>query len=316
MHESVFSNQLILGVLASGAWGLSGYYAIKSFLGKKIIGQLDGARLSATVVPKFSAQLKNSLTDTVLHRSPIPDDVIADYQIADFSSPLSQWLIMTLAIGVCGSLVCALLLSWGVGILFGTLALYGSYSIIRHQAQQRRDLMNSQLPLAFEHIAYSVGAGQHLLQSVDKAIESLDIPISSELRTMRDHMAYGATFEEAMVALDEKWGLDELHKITTALTLNARYGGNIKALLLRAASNMKQSDLLRKNLRAQTAQGQLSMRIVLFAPIVLVTILSFVMPGFWQTLTQSKSGQYMMLSAALLDFMGYKWIKSVVRVGW
>lgn len=316
MYEFAFRNQIALAILASGAWGLSAFLAARLTLSRRAYSELSKVGKASAVFQRFSEILSSSFDRTELLQSSVLRKIARDHDIADFSITFSQWAVATLLVGLLSWLASTFILSPIVGVIFAILTLYGSNSIIRHQAQQRRELMNAQLPLAFEHIAYSIGAGQHLLQAVDKAIESLDIPVSRELKTMREYMAYGATFAEAMVALDEKWNLDELHKITIALTLNARYGGNIKALLLRASSNMKQSELLRKNLKAQTAQGRLSMRIVLIAPIALVTILSLVMPGFWQTLVQTKSGQYMLLSAMMLDFLGYQWIKSVVRVGW
>lgn len=170
-----------------------------------------------------------------------------------------------------------------------------------------------QLPDALDQIAQALGAGLSLPQAVDRASHYLPDPIGVELRRVHSHMTISHSFERSFTLLREDFDCKELELVCSGIAVQSKLGGNMKEMLQRTARYCRQSQSLARSLRAQTAQSRLSLRIILFAPFILVAVLSILMPSFLTNLVFTSIGRTMLFIALLLDGIGVAWARSIMR---
>jgi tight adherence protein B len=66
--------------------------------------------------------------------------------------------------------------------------------------------------------------------------------------------------------------------------------------------------------RVYTAHGRFTGWVLLALPAVLGIALSFINPDHMNMLFREQMGQMMLIGAAVMQFIGYMWIKQVIKI--
>lgn len=200
----------------------------------------------------------------------------------------------------------------GVIFFFGVPAATAVF--IFSQVKVRRSQLRGQLPEMLDHLAQSIDSGLSLVQSIQRAAKALDGPMADELNEIHYSIQYGNSLSQALKAFDTKWEMPAIHRVCKAIIIQQAHGGNMRLLLMRASAQLRDSARLEKTLSAQTAQGRLSMQLIVAAPVVLLVALGTLVPGLIEPLIQTSYGHLILVSSSLLELIGVIWVKSILAI--
>jgi tight adherence protein B len=91
-------------------------------------------------------------------------------------------------------------------------------------------------------------------------------------------------------------------------------GGNLAEILENLAHVVRERFKILRQVRVYTAHGRFTGYVLLALPAVLCVALSFINPDHMNLLFRESLGQTLLLVAAGMQFVGYLWIRKVVKI--
>lgn len=198
-----------------------------------------------------------------------------------------------------------------VAFIFGATA---PYLYVRWKKNRRINLLESQLPDAIDLIARAVRAGHPLSAGLRMASEEAPEPLASEFRITFEEQRFGLPFEEALLGLGDRVEIVDVRILITAILVQREVGGNLSEILETISETMRARFNLKRQVRVYTAQGRMSGYTLAALPIFVGAIISLINPEYMQTLFQDPLGQAMLAGAAILQGIGFLWIRRIVNV--
>jgi len=174
--------------------------------------------------------------------------------------------------------------------------------------------MRAALPELLDQLAQTLRAGLSLHQAILRVEEQPDAALSELLHALTVDLSLGYSVSESLERFQAKVPLPELRMVALALELTSRTGGNIAELLERSAGLQRQSLQMLRSLRAQTAQGRMSVRLVVAIPLGLVAVMALVMPDYLGSFLSSRLGLSLAMLACVLLGIGFIGVRRVVNV--
>jgi tight adherence protein B len=201
-----------------------------------------------------------------------------------------------------------------VAVLTVVLGSVGPLLYARHKKRTRIRRMESQLPDAIDLIARAVRAGHPLSEGLRMASEEAPDPLASEFRITFEEQRFGLPFEEALMGLGDRVEVVDARILITAILVQREVGGNLSEILEQIAETMRARFNLKRQVRVYTAQGRMSGYTLAALPIIVGFMISAINPGYMQTLFAEPLGQALLASAAVLQGIGFLWIRQIVDV--
>ncbi|MCL2881733.1 MAG: type II secretion system F family protein [Coriobacteriia bacterium] len=240
--------------------------------------------------------------------------------------------VLLVFVGTAAYLVCRAALEWSVqlrrlrraqGAITGSVApLWKSLRVtalvtvilerLRRPAEIGR--MQEALPKLLDQLAQTLRAGLSLPQAIMRVEEQPDDALSVLLHALSVDLSLGYSVSESLERFQAKVPLPELRMIALALELTSRTGGNIAELLERSADLQRQSLQMFRALRAQTAQGRMSVRLVVVIPLALVAVMAVALPDYIGSFISSGLGLALAALACVLLSVGFIGVRRVVNI--
>ena len=245
-------------------------------------------------------------------------------QLWDLQHLLSQsgltWTLQGLATRVVAAAILTGLVSllvlprpWVVAVAF-VLGGLAPYHYVRWRKRRRILLIESQLPDAIDLIARAVRAGHPLSEGLRMASEEALEPLASEFRITFEEQKFGLPFEDALMGLGDRIEVVDIRILITAILVQREVGGNLSEILEQIAETMRARFNLKRQVRVYTSQGRMSGYTLAALPIVVGLAISLINPPYMRTLFAEPLGQALLVGAALLQGMGFLWIRRIVDV--
>lgn len=205
-------------------------------------------------------------------------------QASDFLGMKGFGAIIGGVIGVGTSL--RLIPSWGtVGLvlcvaMFGALGYYMPDLWLRGRERQRRDQIQRALPDAIDLLTISVEAGLGFDAALARVVEKSDNTLTREFGRVINEMRVGVARRDALRALVERTGIDDLNTFVTAIVQAEQLGASIANVLRIQAAEMR----VRRRQRAEILAHQAPIKMLfpmafLIMPPIFVVVLGPAIPG-------------------------------------
>jgi tight adherence protein B len=189
----------------------------------------------------------------------------------------------------------------------------GRFAGLRRGRDERR--LVAQLPDAVRSIARGLRAGQSVDAALQEAGRSLPDPAGREFLRVREELALGVPFEEAVRHLAERHaGVTELRFLSAALGLQRRTGGSLGELLEPLAQTLADRAALRREVRALTAEGRATAWVIGALPVAFLAVTGFVRPEYASLLFEDPTGRLLLAAAVALEIAGFAAMRRMVRV--
>lgn len=254
------------------------------------------------------------LLDRILNRLPRLSDLRLLLQQAGNPCNLGTLFLMACTFAAIGGLAG---LMQGSGVLAMGLVVLGAMGpFIWLKALRKRRLaaFDEQFPEAVELVGRALRAGHSFGSALKMVAEEMDDPAAEEFgKTFADY-SYGKGMEDALKALVERVGLQDLKFFATAVTLQRETGGNLTEILDNISYIIRERFRLIRQVRALSAEGRLSGTILSITAPALLGILWMVSPGYIDMMFIHPMGHIMLIAGAVFQVLGIVVIKRLVKM--
>jgi tight adherence protein B len=196
-------------------------------------------------------------------------------------------------------------------LLFGMMPYW--YVARRRKVRLRK--FEETLPDAIDYLARAVRAGHPLTSGIQMVGEELADPLAAEFRTMFDQQRFGVPFEEALLGMCDRVELVDVRIFATSIIVQREVGGaSFGEVLDNMADTIRARFAIRREISVYTAQGRMSGVVVGVMPILVGLGMYAQDPDYIRILFEHPTGRVMTIIAAVLQILGFLWIRRIVDV--
>jgi tight adherence protein B len=240
--------------------------------------------------------------------------VLAMLERADWSVTVGEFLapsiLLPLALGAVLGVMRSPLL--GAGIVLVLLPL--PFLFLSMTGRKRLDRIREQLPDVMMVLASSLRAGHSFLQALDSVAKEIDEPASSEFARALSEIRLGRNVDDALNALAQRAGGQDLEWAVTAINIQRKVGGNLAEVLETVAGTIRERQTIRRQVKVLSAEGRLSVSILFVLPFGIAGYLAIVNPDYLSVLTGTVPGNLLLIASMVLMLVGLVWMRKVVRL--
>ncbi len=204
------------------------------------------------------------------------------------------------------------------GLLLAMMLAAGVVAAARatltHLVQRRQQAVAEQLPDTLQILASSLRSGYGLLRAIDMLGDQAPDPTGQEFRRMLVEVRLGRDLDDALRALARRIALPDLEWVVQAIEIHREVGGDLAEVLDTVRHTVTEREQVRGQIRALTAQGRLSARILIALPIVMAGLLLLTRRAYMNELTRDPLGWAMIGLGVGLMLVGMSWIHRLVRL--
>jgi tight adherence protein B len=233
---------------------------------------------------------------------------------AGWSIGAGEFLALVVVAVVVSGATGAILFRPLIGLGAGVVAAIVPFAILSSAAAKRLGRIQAQLADTLMVIASAMRAGHSFLQALDNAAKEIDEPAGSEFAQVLAEVRLGRDIDDAMDALVERVGSTDLEWTVTAIKIQRQVGGNLAEVLETVAKTIRERETLRRQVKVLSAEGRLSMVVLLVLPILVSTYLSFVNPQYLRVLIDTRPGVVILSGAGVLMVVGFIWMRKIVSL--
>jgi tight adherence protein B len=196
------------------------------------------------------------------------------------------------------------------GAIFGAAVVRGGR---RRGAGRLRAHAEQQLQEYMQTLAACVRAGLSVRRALDEAARDVDPPLRPALDASMRALAIGEPIERALDRLVSVTGEREASLLAALLSVHARSGGDLPALLDDVARIVGERIEGRRSIRAFTAQGRASGAVLAVLPVAFVALLSWSSGEGLGAFYATPLGSALLLAGLGCDALGFLWIRRIVE---
>jgi tight adherence protein B len=171
-----------------------------------------------------------------------------------------------------------------------------------------------QFPEALDLLSRAIRAGHAFQTAMGMVAEELPPPVGAEFRKTFDRQNFGMPLREALDEMSDRVDLLDVRFFVTAVAIQRETGGNLAEILDNLARVVRERFTIRRQVRVHTAHGRFTGYVLLALPAALAMALMFISPEHMKLLFEQRMGQMMVLSAMVLQTIGFIWIRQVIKI--
>jgi tight adherence protein B len=306
-----------------------------------------GTYFSATKVPGMMLQRKlDARIQEISSPEAPPEDASADQALrksfqtgmlpaldkmlggTEKGSRLGNWIEQT---GVKTSVSTVLLAAVGLGVGVGFLmmmlmkhpmafligAAMGAalpFVYLNFKRTKRIQKFEEDFPEALDLIARALKAGHAFVTGLKMVADEMDEPVGPEFRKTFDEQNFGLPMKDALENLTTRVPSLDVRFFSTAVLIQRETGGNLSEILENLAHVVRERFKILRQVRVHTAHGRFTGYVLLALPVVLCLALAYINPDHMNLLFRERMGQFMLMTAVVMQTIGYFWIRQVIKI--
>jgi tight adherence protein B len=255
------------------------------------------------------------LLDSLLRRSERVSNLQVLLSQADLDIRAGNMLLLCGASGVAFAVFAFYA---GGSLLFGWLGLvlgaFIPYSYASYRRTKRFQKFEELFPEAIDTLARAVRAGHAFTTALELIANEIAEPIASEFRKLFEEQKFGLPVRDALINLTQRVPLVDVKFFVTAVMLQRETGGNLAEILDNLSYVIRERFKIMRQVRVFTAQGRLTMVLLMALPPVIVVVMLFMSPNFIRPLFTDPLGHALVVGGVALQTVGYFWIRRVIRI--
>ena len=236
-------------------------------------------------------------------------------QQANLNYPLGFFILLSLVFLATGYFGASLMtLNRTVTILLAILLGALPYIYIRMKKKERMKKFEQQLPEGMEFLSRALRAGHAFTGSMKLAAENFDDPLGTEFEKTLDEINFGISTNDALKNLLNRVDLPDLRYFTASVILQRDTGGNLSEIMDSIARIIRERFKFRDKVRVLSAEGKFSAAILIAIPLLIVSYLQIMQPGYLDTLTSDPVGKILMTIAISMALLGVVLIRKLISI--
>lgn len=198
-------------------------------------------------------------------------------------------------------------------VIAAGLTVLAAKIVVDLLAHRRQAHFADQLADVLLLMSGTLRAGYGTAQAIEAATRESEWPTADEFRRLVIESRLGRDFTDAMRAMADRVGSQDLEWVVQAFEIHAEVGGDLAEVLDTVANTIRERNRVRNQIKVLSAEGILS-GIILFAlPVVVAAILTITNPNYLDELFGTGRGQVMLTVAIALQLLGGVWLRQLVK---
>jgi tight adherence protein B len=203
-------------------------------------------------------------------------------------------------------------------LLFGAVGLviggFFPYSYASYRRNKRFQKFEELFPEAIDTLARAVRAGHAFTTALELIANELSEPVASEFRKLFEEQKFGLPVRDALMNLAERMPLVDVKFFVTAVMLQRETGGNLAEILDNLSYVIRERFKIMRQVRVYTAQGRLTMLLLMGLPPVIVVTMLMTSPAFIHPLFADPIGHVLVVAGIVLQTLGYFVIRKIIQI--
>ena len=253
--------------------------------------------------------------DTLLRRSARVSAMQDALLQAGMKFRAGNFLLLCILSGVVAGLVTVLFtknpaIGWAA-LVIGTFL---PYSVVSYRRQKRFEKFEELFPEAIDTLARAVRAGHAFTTALEMISTEVAEPLASEFRQLFEEQKYGMPVRDALLNLTERMPLVDVKFFVTAVMLQRETGGNLAEILDNLSYVIRERFKIQRQVWVHTAQGRITMALLMGMPPTVVAILLVYSPEFVHPLFYDPIGHALLVISLALQTTGYFVIRRIIKI--
>jgi tight adherence protein B len=185
---------------------------------------------------------------------------------------------------------------------------------VNYRRHKRFKKFEDKFPEAIDLLGRSIRAGHAFSTALELIATETEEPIAGEFRKLFEEQKFGLPLRDALFNLGDRIPLIDVRFFATAVLLQKESGGNLAELLDKLSYVMRERFKILRQLRVYTAQGRLTLWILMALPVILLMILSVLNPDFVRPLFHDPMGHNLLAIGVVLQATGYFLIRRIINI--
>jgi tight adherence protein B len=253
--------------------------------------------------------------DTLLRRSQRVSNLQTLLEQADLNVRAGNILLLCVVSGLITSAITYTLggspvFLWVGLVIGGTLP----YSYATYRRNKRFQKFEELFPQAIDTLARAVRAGHAFTTALELISNEVPEPVASEFRKLFEEQKFGLPVRDALFNLAERMPLVDVKFFVTAVMLQRETGGNLAEILDNLSYVIRERFKILRQVRVYTAQGRLTMMLLMGLPPLIVVVMLLMNPGFIRPLFADPIGHTLIVAGIAMQTIGYFVIRRIIQI--
>jgi tight adherence protein B len=253
--------------------------------------------------------------DTLLRRSARVSAMQDSLLQAGMKFRAGNFLVLCMICGILAGLAVLVLsknaaIAW-VALIIGAVL---PYAVVSYRRQKRFEKIEELFPEAIDTLARAVRAGHAFTTALEMISSEISEPLASEFRQLFEEQKFGMPVRDALMNLTQRVPLVDIKFFVTAVMLQRETGGNLAEILDNLSYVIRERFKIQRQVRVHTAQGRLTMALLMAMPPTVVAILLVFSPEFVRPLFYDPFGHVLLVGSITLQTIGYFVIRKIIKI--
>ena len=180
--------------------------------------------------------------------------------------------------------------------------------------EKRKKALMESIPASLRSMSVCFKAGLSLMQTMRQTGQDVGGTLGTMFERAARRLETGSSASEALEDFRQNANVPEIAFVAVALNVQHQSGGSISHVLDVARESLENELELRRSLRVQTAQAQLSARIVTIMPFILIALFSIASDGFLSPFFESWEGMGLLAMALGMQAIGILLVRRMLHI--
>ncbi len=201
-----------------------------------------------------------------------------------------------------------------LGVVAGASVAVVMYLYVSSAASKERKRFANQLPDVLTLLATSLRAGYSIMQAIEAVGAEAPEPSDREFGHAIAEIRLGRPIVEALGDVAVRMESQDFEWTVMAIAIQREVGGNLAEVLQSTAETMLFRNRFRREVKALTAEGRISMYIMLGLPFGIALAIYFMNPGYLEPLYTEFAGIVAIIIALVMMVIGALIMKKIVDI--
>lgn len=188
------------------------------------------------------------------------------------------------------------------------------YSYASWKRQKRFTKFDELFPEAIDTLARAVRAGHAFTTALEMITNEINEPVAGEFRQLYEEQKFGMPVRDALMNLTQRMPSVDVKFFVTAVMIQRETGGNLAEILDNLSYVIRERFKIQRQVRVYTAQGRLTMALLMGMPPIIVTVMMILNPGFIRPLFDDPIGHTLLVAGITLQTVGYFVIRKIIKI--
>lgn len=202
----------------------------------------------------------------------------------------------------------------GLGILLILTGLVVPFIGFWIAAARRARAFDRQLPDVLATVASTLRAGHGLRTALRAVADDGSPPASQELTRVLGEERLGRPLDEAITAMCERIGSEDLEYVATAINVQSQAGGSLATLFDTLSETVRERQRHARKVRALTSMGRMSATVLICLPFALAFLMTLISPRYMSPFYKTSTGHILIGFCLASMSVGAVLLKRIVNV--